>query len=312
MKAKVKSSEKKQKPIPSDIKECSRISFPWKSEYSVIVDSLSINEEETILQDIVKYNIMQLPRGTFLSIKRSVRVGDLLAELQDMKFTGICSISFGLFIGTIVFKSGKRILAEYKETVGDTAGDELQKINGEKVDASLSTLNEAQIQLSLEFNKACLIVKGAKADPAIHPKTPAPNQHTIKKPLMDTPKQAHIGTSKNHQTPGIPEASAAKIPLKVEPVRASELPKIISDAHLKKAAQKPFAAVQQKSPVFPEISEEKNPENTAVLQTDADFSSFEKDIETFETMDVEIITNKIRGECKTLIKQLHLEHLTED
>ena len=41
-------------------------------------------------------------------------------------------------------------------------------------------------------------------------------------------------------------------------------------------------------------------------------ADFEKDIETFETMDVDTITNKIRGECKTLIKQLHLEHLTED
>jgi hypothetical protein len=50
----------------------------------------------------------------------------------------------------------------------------------------------------------------------------------------------------------------------------------------------------------------------ALLAADTDFSSFEKDIETFETMDVDTITNKIRGECKNLIKQLHLEHLTED
>jgi hypothetical protein len=256
--------------------------------------------------------MMQLPRGTFLSIKRSIKVGDLLAELQDMKFTGICSISYGLIIGTFVFKSGKRILAQYKDIVGDAAGDELQKINGEKVDASLSTLNEAQIQLSLEFNGTCLIVKGAKADPAIRPEIPAPNQHTIKKPLLNTPKQAQIDPGKNHQAPSIPETSTAKRPLKVEPVRAPELPKIISDTHLKKAAQKPFAAVQQKSPVYPEASEEKKPEETTVLQTDSEFSSFERDIETFETMDMDTITNKIRGECKTLIKQLHLEHLTED
>ena len=91
-----------------------------------------------------------------------------------------------------------------------------------------------------------------------------------------------------------------------------ELPKIISDAHLKKAAQKPAAAVQQKSQGYPQIHEEKKPEDTEFIQADADSSSFEKDIETFETMDVDSITNKIRGECKTLIKQLHLEHLTED
>ena len=39
---------------------------------------------------------------------------------------------------------------------------------------------------------------------------------------------------------------------------------------------------------------------------------FEADIETFETMDVEAIRNKIHGECKSLIKELNLEHLTEN
>jgi hypothetical protein len=255
---------------------------------------------------------MQLPRGTFLNIKRSTKVGDLLAELHDMKFTGICTISFGLFNGTIVFKSGKRILVQYKEILGDAAWDELQKIIGEKVDASLSTLNEAQVQLSLEFNKTCLIVKGGKAENTPLHEIPPPNQHTIKKSPLNVPKQAQIATSINHQKPGIPEATTANRPVKIEPVRASELPKIISDTHLKKAAQKPIAAVQQKTQIYSQIPEEKRSEETAFLQEDSDSSSFEKDIETFETMDVDTITNKIRGECKSLIKQLHLEHLTED
>jgi hypothetical protein len=255
---------------------------------------------------------MQLPRGTFLNIKRSTKVGDLLAELQDMKFTGICSISFRLVNGTIVFRSGKRILAQYKDIISDAAWDELQKIIGEKVDASLSTLNEAQIQLSLEFNKTCLIVRGGKAENIPLHEIPAPIQHTIKKSPLNTPKQAQIATSKSHQKPGIPEATSANRPVTVEPVRASELPKIISDTHLKKAAHKPLASIQQKSQIYTQISEEKKPEDTALLQADADSSSFEKDIETFETMDMDSITNKIRGECKTLIKQLHLEHLTED
>ena len=255
---------------------------------------------------------MQLPRGTFLNIKRSTKVGDLLAELQDMKFTGVCSISFGHAIGTIVFKSGKRILAQYKDIIGDAASEELQKIIGEKVDASLSTLNEAQIQLSLEFNKTCLIVKGGKAENIPPHEIPVPNQYTIKKSLLNTPKQAQISPSKTPEKPGIQQATTPNRPVTIEPVRASELPKIISDAHLKKAAHKPLAAVQQKSQVYPQVSEEKKPEDMALLAADTDFSSFEKDIETFETMDVDTITNKIRGECKNLIKQLHLEHLTED
>jgi hypothetical protein len=255
---------------------------------------------------------MQLPRGTFLNIKRSTKVGDLLAELQDMKFTGICTISFGLVNGTIVFKSGKRILVQYKDIFSDAAWDELQKIIGEKVDASLSTLNEAQIKLSLEFNKTCLIVKGGKAENTPLLEIPASNRYTIKKSPLNAPKQAQIATSISHQKPGIPEATSANRPVTIEPVRASELPKIISDTHLKKAAHKPLAAVQQKSQIYSQISEEKKPEDATLLLADSDPSSFEKDIETFETLDVDAITNKIRGECKTLIKQLHLEHLTED
>ena len=255
---------------------------------------------------------MQLPRGTFLNIKRSTKAGDLLAGFQEMKFTGICSISFGLVKGTVVFKSGKPILAQYKDIVGDAAWDELQKIIGEKVDASLSTLNEAQIQLSLEFNKTCLIVKGGKTENTPVHEIPAPSQYAIKESTLNTPKQAQMVTSKTHQKPGIPEGTTANRPVSVEPVRASELPKIISDAHLKKAAHKPLVSIPQKSQISTQISEEKKPEDTTLLKVDSDFSSFDKDIETFETMDVDTITNKIRGECKTLIKQLHLEHLAED
>jgi hypothetical protein len=254
---------------------------------------------------------MQLPRGTFLNIKRSTKVGDLLAELQDMKFTGICSISSGNAIGTVVFKSGKRILAQYKDITGDAASEELQKIISEKVDASLSTLNEAQIQLSLEFNKTCLIAKSGKTENITLHEIPLPAQNALKKPLLNTPPQVPVSLSKTPERPGIPQAVIGNRPGTPEPVRASEIPKIISDAHLKKAAHKPLTAIQQKSQIYSHMAEEKKPEDTT-LPADTDSSSFEKDIETFETMDVDVITNKIRGECKTLIKQLHLEHLAED
>ena len=34
-------------------------------------------------------------------------------------------------------------------------------------------------------------------------------------------------------------------------------------------------------------------------------------METIDTMDLEKVTDKIRGDCKTMIKQLDLEHLME-
>ena len=48
---------------------------------------------------------------------------------------------------------------------GDTGWDELQKCGG-KVDAALSTLDEAQVRLSLEFNKTCRLAEAGKSGPS--------------------------------------------------------------------------------------------------------------------------------------------------
>jgi hypothetical protein len=253
--------------------------------------------------------MMQLPRGTFLSIKRSMKVGDLLMEIQEMKFTGMCTVSFRSGNGTIVFKYGKRILAQYQDTPGDAAWDELQKITGEKVDASLSTLTEAQIQLSLEFNKTCLIVKGGKAEkPALHA-IQAPHPPTISPPILNSPEQAQPVPGKSHQKPGIPKIIPSFTPAMVAPVHGGEPQKIISDSQFRTATH--IAAVQLRTQIQIQKPGEKTFQDLCSHQEDSDSSSFEEDIETFETMDVEAIRNKIRGECKNLIKELNLEHLTE-
>ena len=253
---------------------------------------------------------MQLPRGTFLSIKRSTKAGDILTGLQEMKFTGVCTVSFGSVNGTLVFKNGKRILAQYRETTGDAAWDEFQKINGEKVDASLSTLNEAQIQLSLEFNKSCLIVKGGKIEKTPVRDTQAPHPQTIFPSSIIPPKQAQSVPDKSHQKPDIPKIAPQNTPGMVATVHTPEPPKIISDRQLRTATQ--IAEVQLKTQIHAQKPDEKKSVDISSHQDESDFSSFEEDIETFETMDVEAIKNKIRGECKSLIEELNLEHLTEN
>ena len=45
--------------------------------------------------------------------------------------------------------------------------------------------------------------------------------------------------------------------------------------------------------------------------TAKDSSCFERDIDTFDTLDLDDVTDKIRNDCKTMIKQLQLEHLME-
>ena len=49
----------------------------------------------------------------------------------------------------------------------------LRKTGSEEVDAALSLLGDAQIELALEFNKPCRILKSVKHAPAQAPQRPA-------------------------------------------------------------------------------------------------------------------------------------------
>ena len=44
---------------------------------------------------------------------------------------------------------------------------------------------------------------------------------------------------------------------------------------------------------------------------DGEPCSFDQDIATLDSMNIDDVTDKIRSDCKTMIKQLNLEHLTE-
>jgi hypothetical protein len=254
---------------------------------------------------------MQLPRGTFREIKKKTKFGGLLEELQQTRFTGICTISFGKANGIIVFKSGKRILAEFQTFAGDAAWDELQKIVEETVDTALSNFDEAQVQLSLEFNKPCRIVKAGKAESSLPVTNPIQPQPEKKSPLTH-PKPAEDVPIKNDQKPGIPEWAASPHSVTVKSLHPPEHPKKTGTNHAIKTAHTPSAALPHQQPVPTQRPGEKEILKDEILvQSESNSSNFDKDIDTFETMDVEAITNKIRGECKKIITDLHLEHLTE-
>jgi len=253
---------------------------------------------------------MQLPRGTFRYIKKDTKLGGILEDLQLMKFSGICTISFGSANGTLVFKSGKRILAEFRNIIGDAAWNEFQKIQGESVDASVSAMDDTQIELSLEFNKTCRIGKGK------------PEQSPSFSPIMDrispVKKSAHISIGeslpigvKKIQKPQIPEISATHPKVTFESLRIQE-PQTVPKKLPSPSPEIHPPAIHQHSPEFPAgTGEKKRGEEEYESSGEGDSRSFDCDIDTLETMDVDIMTSKIRGECKTLIKQLRLEHLTE-
>jgi hypothetical protein len=244
---------------------------------------------------------MQLPRGTFREIRKNETAGSILQELERTKFSGICSISSGPGKGTLVFGKGRCILAKFLGKQGDTGWDELQNILGVEVDAALSTLDEAQIQLSLEFNKTCRIVKAGKIG----------HQHRAPAPL---PRREHAGTVRHEPEKSLPVShfTAPAAPVKTVPVPAvpQEVPPLPEEKQLPATSPaSPSSPSRKKS--APEAGPAHSIPDEGHPAPDPGASSFDMDIATLDSMDMENVTDKIRNDCKTMIKQLHLEHLME-
>ncbi len=236
--------------------------------------------------------MMQLPRGTFREIRKKVKIGDILHELERAEFSGICRISSEGDTGTLVYQSGTCILVKFHGKPGDPGWDELQKCRGE-VDAALSTLDEAQVQLSLEFNKACRLVKAGTGGPSR--KTPAhpPRHEPAKK--AETPGHAAAPPSPARILPGSAPASppsAVNVPPgKRSPAQDQQVPV--------PAGSRPLSG--HPAPEVP----------PSPRAPDESTGPSDRDIDSLDIQDLENVTDKIRNDCKTMIKQLNLEHLME-
>jgi len=277
-----------------------------------------VNEKKLYTRVQSDYNIMQLPRGTFREIKKNELVSSILEEFMRTKFSGICSISSVMVNGTLVFKSGTCILAKIQNKSGDGALEELLKMSDHEIDAALSSLDEAQIQLALEFNKPCRIIKAGKTAPAAKP-LPHKTAHTVNpeptaksypiphtatapvKPDVVFQKPPH-GASPNLRPSSSFTSPPAPVKKVIPPPQARTLPTPQPSAKVQPSPQIP---VHHPSPVH---KTEKPAETEEPAQGP---SNFENDIDTFDALDLDSVTDKIRNDCKTMIKQLHLEHLME-
>ncbi len=245
---------------------------------------------------------MQLPRGTFREIRKSVAIESLLRELDGEKFSGVANISSQSLTGTLVIKAGKCILVKVQNNRGDTAWDELAKAGNEEVDAALSVLGDAQIELALEFNKSCRLVKSGKYGAA--PATQRPSASASHEP----PREVHA------PKPAGPVAPL-KPPVKPVPTRNYVAPQ--APAHAPPPHPLPFSKAAAPVPPPPQMPSAPRHEDRKATgadeppEKDHETSSFETDLDTFDTMDFDNVTDKIRTDCKTMIKQLHLDHLME-
>ncbi|KQC03827.1 MAG: hypothetical protein APR53_00605 [Methanoculleus sp. SDB] len=96
---------------------------------------------------------LQMPRGTFHSLKKGVSFSRLIDDLREMRFSGCCNLAFPDRKGTIVFEEGICMIADFPPTRGSDALQALQPLVDGTVNAELYTLTPAQMQLVLEFNR---------------------------------------------------------------------------------------------------------------------------------------------------------------
>ena len=244
---------------------------------------------------------MQLPRGTFREIRKNVAIESLLHELDGERYSGVANISSPSLTGTLVFKTGKCILIKIANSRGDAGWDELQNAGNEEVDAALSVLGDAQIGLALEFNKPCRILKSLR-----QAQTPTSQRGA---PPVSLPAPA--------QKPAASAVPPLKPPVKPAPVHhripaPQTAPMTPAHAPMHPPPASKAGAPFPPSPLMPSLRQDGGKKSEAEIVPEKEHdSSFETDLDTFDTMDFDNVTDKIRSDCKSMIKQLHLDHLME-
>jgi hypothetical protein len=226
---------------------------------------------------------MELPRGTFRSIRKGIRLGDLIGELITTRFTGICSFSLGDISGSLVFKGGTCVLAKVQDQYGDGGWAETRAQEEQVIDAVLSDLNATQLQLALEFNKNAYVKNagGALLSTLVVQKTGAMHHGAEQKTAPTS--QLHVEKEKEF--------------IKTTPLTFT------GGVH-------PVQPEKRPAPNSPEPGSISSPQKP-VTAPDVEPSPTEKEYDSIDSMDFDDVTQKIRKDVKVILKQLQLEHLTE-
>jgi hypothetical protein len=216
---------------------------------------------------------MQLPRGKYRSIKKGAPLGDILDELIKSRFSGICLFSSDAVNGTVVFRNGVVVLAKVQNHYGDPAWVEAGLFWDSICDAVLSDLDNAQIQLALEFNKKAYVQHGTSHHTASRQK--AGSDSLMQQPSKRAADPQHTQKEKEF--------------IKITPV-LPVAPAFPADVKKKPAAEAPFTAIE---PARQDLKAPPEPERSIA----------EKEMDNFDAMDLDDVTQKIR--------KLQLDHLEE-
>ncbi|KQC07342.1 MAG: hypothetical protein APR55_04080 [Methanolinea sp. SDB] len=233
---------------------------------------------------------MQLPRGTFRTLKRGISLDELAYELKNERFSGSCTITRDKSEIVMVFRNGSLILARYDDMEGNAAWERIKGIGTDMVDAALSSLSEAQLGLALEFNSNARIQRATLQERRASV-IPLKSVET-KKPDITTDKGIPTSNTQKSRQEKPPSLTYEK-----EVIRKNIPPKSDTIPH-----QKEIVITEK----IPEETDASIPNSPGEEQ-----SSSCQGLDALDSMDIETMTQKIRNNCIVMIEKLHLEHLIE-
>lgn len=251
---------------------------------------------------------MQLPRGTFHSMKKGMKLDIILNSLKEEVFSGSCSLICENHTIDLVLQDGNIVLASYDSSCGNAAMDIMAELHDHVADASLSDLTPAQMKLTLEFNTECRVRQRRTST-----QKPAVGMSDVKKSARsgDIPaivQEGHVSEDMHHATsPSL--ASGPRSPLRKVPQTspAAEKPQT---AHTVPMNQKP--PIPQSSPIAqkPPLTQKAKIEEPPAHEGE-EYTVMSRELDALDSMDLDTMSDKIRANCKSMIEKLHLEHLME-
>ena len=243
---------------------------------------------------------MQLPRGTFHSMKKGMKVGLIVNSLKEDGFSGSCSLASGAHVIDLVVRDGNILLASCDSACGNPAMDMIQSMYDDSADAALADLTPAQMKLTLEFNDQCR-VSVKRETPQ---KSPLPAREE-KKDVQSVKSVQRENTEFVPPVQRIPERERT-----IQPVSRPPEP-IVQPKKTTPTPSSPETAPQpEKIPSSPPVSGKSK--QADIFARDGDeLTLVDRDLNALDSMDLATMSTKIRENCKSMIEKLHLEHLME-
>lgn len=242
---------------------------------------------------------MQLPRGTFHSIKKGMKIALILNSLKEEGFTGSCSIACGDHAIDLVVKEGNILLASCDSSCGNNAMEIIGGLQEQAADASLADLTPAQMKLTLEFNEPCRVSQRRESPP----KAEIPIREEKKSTTSDNFQSATIATRERERTGSIRTVS--------RPPDQKPQTQITPPVPPQGAPPQPGPAPHQQNLASPTPPTAKKSPVDIFAREGEEVTIMDRDLNALDSMDINTMSNKIRENCKIMVEKLHLEHLIE-